>query len=202
MEFFTFMIIFVVGGTFLVLAMSFAWGNAVIAELDAKLRRIPDFTPMISYKSPTEQNGIALDLGREKIAIIPNRLTQRQHALEPLVYPFSDLIAVEVVRDGLSVVKTKRGSQLAGAAIGGVLLGPAGIIVGGLSGAKRQENKIEKLSLKLYTNHLVLPVQELVFCDLPRVGIDPKRAEHVIGELDQWYGRLRAIVERQNRVRN
>src|SRR5690606_29265007 len=89
----------------------------------------------------------------------------------------------------------QRGSQLAGAVAGGILLGPAGLIVGGLSGAKRQESKIEKLSLKLYTNDLMMPIQELFFLDYPGAGADPQQIQPILRDLDQWYGRLRVIVE-------
>lgn len=84
-----------------------------------------------------------------------------------------------------------------GAAVGGALLGPAGLLVGGLSGSQRQENKVQKLSIKLYTNDLISPVQELFFWDSGSQGIDPTQIKPIIQELDQWYRRLRIIVEQR-----
>lgn len=140
---------------------------------------------------------IAIDVEREKIAVLLNPLKIRQLEVKPSVYGFDDLIAVELVRDGASVTKTQRGSQMTGAAVGSLLLGPAGLIVGGLSGAKRQVSKIEKLSIKLYANDLITPVQELFFLDFPGTGADPQQIQPILRDLDQWYGRLRVIVERK-----
>lgn len=179
-------------------------GNAASAALSDRLKAIPDFSAEISYTPPAFKNAIALDLEREKIAVLIDPLRLRQLEWKPVVYSFSDLIAVEVIKDGSSVIKTQRGSQLAGAAIGGVLLGPAGLLVGGLSGGKTQQNKIEKLALKLYTNDLTMPVQEILFWNSPGVGVDPNQPgiQDAAKQLDQWYGRLRAIIEKQQRSKS
>lgn len=167
--------------------------------IDQRLQRIPDFTQSISYKSGQCDNAIAIDVQREKIAVITNPATSI--TLDPIVYCFSDLVAAEIVRDDASVTKTNRGSQVAGAEVGGVLLGPAGLLVGGLSASRRHEDKIRKLSLKLYSNNLMHPVQEVVFWDSGATGTDPKLLQPVLAELDQWYGRLRAILERKAQMR-
>lgn len=190
-----------IGAVILLMGLAIMHGNAVEAGLDEKLKAIPDFTPAVSYKSSICKNAIAIDIEREKIAVLLNPMKLKQLEVRPSVYGFSDLIAVELVRDGASVIKTQRGSQLAGAAAGGLLLGPAGLIVGGLSGSKRQASKIEKLSIKLYTNDLMMPVQELFFLDFPGTGADPKQIQPILRDLDQWYGRLRVIVESKKGTR-
>lgn len=200
MGFVTFMIVFTVGGSLLVMLLMLAHGSAVEEKLDKQLKAIPDFTPTVSYKSSVCKNAIAIDTQRELIAVLLNPLKIRSLEAKPSVYPFGDLLAVEVVRNDTSVVKTNRGSQAAGAAVGGVLLGPAGLLLGGLSASKRQEEKIQKLSVKLYTNDLVNPVQEVLFWDGGSVGVDPSQLQPILSDLDQWYGRLRVIIERQKRA--
>lgn len=182
-------------GLLVVFMLSVMPGNSAESRMEEQFNAMPDFTPSVSYKSSMCKNAIAIDIDREKIAVLLNPIKLRQLETKPSVYSFSDLMAVELVRDGASVIKTQRGSQLAGAAAGGLLLGPAGLIVGGLSGSKRQERKIEKLSIKLYTNDLVMPVQELFFLDYPGAGADPQQILPILRDLDQWYGRLRVIVE-------
>jgi hypothetical protein len=112
---------------------------------------------------------------------------------------FDDLIAVELVNGETSLHKTNRGSQVAGVAVGGLLLGPAGLIIGGLSGSGRQETRTRKLSIKIYTSDIFLPVHEVFFVDAPGTGVDTNAARQWLADADQWYGRLRAILE-QNRT--
>lgn len=195
MGFFWFVVISSIGGSALMMIFTLMHWGKVEAEFDRKFEAIPDFTPTLSYKSSMCKNAIAIDVEHEKIATLLNPARIQQFEIKPYVYKFDDLLAVELVRDGASIVKTQRGSQLAGAVAGGLLLGPAGLIVGGLSGSKRQVSKIEKLSIKLYTNNLMMPVQELFFLDSPGAGADPQQIQHILQDLDQWHGRLRAIVE-------
>lgn len=200
MDIVTFTIIVMIG-TFVVFAtLLIRSGNRIDSALDGKLNSIFDFTPTLSYKSTSSKNAIAIDIEREKIAVLLDTRKVGQCGAQPSVFGFDELLAVEVVRDDASVIKTQRGSQMAGAAVGSLLLGGAGLIVGGLSGSKRQESRIGKLSLKLYTNDLLMPVQEIFFLDLPGLGADPRHFEHVIHEMDQWYGRLRAIVETRKAI--
>lgn len=168
-------------------------------SLKERLNSAPDFTATITFASGDLKNAIALDTAREKIAVLLNpRLIMRFDAPSS-VYAFADLNAVEVVRDNTSVIKVDRGSQLKGAVLGGVLLGPTGLLLGGMSGSRQQESKIKKLALKLYTNDLMYPVREIIFWDSRGEGIDASRLQPYLRDFDQWYGRLRAIIERQKR---
>lgn len=160
--------------------------SATENKLSTKLSSIHQFTPSASYVSTISKHGIAIDIERRKIAIARTGL--------PTVIDFADIVAVELVRDNNSVHKTNRGSQFTGAAVGAVLLGPVGLIVGGLSGSKRQENKIKRLSLRLYTKNILSPIQEMVFIEAPG-GIDTHLLNDMIKTAELWYGRVRGIVE-------
>ena len=74
------------------------------------------------------------------------------------------------------------------------MLGPAGLIVGGLSGRQQNQNRIAKLSLKLYTNDLINPLQEVSFLDFPAPGADPQQVQPILRDFEQWHARIRAIV--------
>ena len=163
--------------------------------IDQRLQGIENFSADLIFKSGICDNAIALDRNRKRIAVVLNAIKTMSMSLEPIVYNFDELIAVEVIKDDMSVTKTNRGSQIASAAVGGILLGSAGLLLGGLSGSKRHESKISKLSLRLYTSDLAFPVQEIHFWDSGSNGVDPSSLQPVIAEMDQWYGRLRVIVE-------
>lgn len=183
--------------TLIVFGIGFAMSSrsqALEGRLEDIFNALPDFTPTMTYSSGMHKNVIAIDAERQKIAVILNPMKLRQLKVDPVVYRFADVVAVELVRDDSVLAKTNRGSQIAGAAIGGALAGGAGLIVGGLSGSTSQRRKIEKLSLKIYTNSLMYPFQEVFWWDSPGVGIDPANIQHISLDIENWYGRFRAIV--------
>jgi hypothetical protein len=111
------------------------------------------------------------------------------------VFRFDDLVAVDVVQNDSSRQVTNRKSQALGVAVGGVLLGPAGMLIGGLSGSKRIDTKVTKLALKITTNHLHTPVIEIpFFLDPSGQKIDSDEVRLATLALEQWVGRFQAIL--------
>lgn len=103
-------------------------------------------------------------------------------------YACTSVASVEVLRDGTSITSTNRGSQLMGAAIGEVLLGPLGLLIGGVSGSKRTVQKVSQIGLKIIVDDRVRPIYSIDFLRVPGAGANPKdklvkaaiqRAEHV-----------------------
>lgn len=82
--------------------------------------------------------GIAWD---RKLVVI------RDSAVEGDAMPFANIRSADIELDNVSITttttttSTNRGSQLAGGLIGGAALGPAGMIVGGLSGGSTSKAK-------------------------------------------------------------
>lgn len=77
--------------------------------------------------------------------------------------PWQSITKVEVERDGASLTTTNRGSQLAGVAVGNVLLGPMGLLIGGLTASKTTRERINELALKIVIDHPQRPVRKVVF---------------------------------------
>ena len=149
---------------------------------------LPNFQPAIIEDAGKMSIGLAIDPNSKQFALLPKKQP-------PKLYAFSDLVAVEVQKNGQSLETTNRGSQIAGAAVGAVLLGPLGLLVGGLSGSKKKVETVRELSLKLYLTDLRHPVTELVFF---KSSSNHKPTDFAVTEaakrLDEWYGRLRTIV--------
>lgn len=147
-----------------------------------------DFTAEVIHGSNFGKLGIAIDGTRRKFAIL-----QGDNA--PRIFDFSQLTAVEVFRDGSSLTTTNRGGQVAGAAVGAVLLGPAGLLLGGLTGSKRSIETITKLSLMIYVNDFIQPTYEVVFHQhLGSGGTKVSDLTYTINELNAWHGRMQAIL--------
>lgn len=158
-------------------------------EMERQIESLPAFSPALRFVQPDMALGLFLDPESCQFAIVRPKQS-------PRLYGFDQLVAVDVERDGTSLQMTNRGSQMMGAAVGGVLLGGLGLLIGGLTGTKRNEERVKRLSLKLFTSDLHTPVTEVVFFDMPQ-GVKPDSdliklsAQH----LDEWYGRFRTILQ-------
>ncbi|MCA1442356.1 hypothetical protein I6F07_19475 [Ensifer sp. IC4062] len=133
---------------------------------------------------------IALDPRGQRIAL-------SQSATPAKILSFRDLVAVEVLQNGASITKTNRGNQVAGAAVGALLLGPAGLLIGGLTGTKKSVQLVDKLSLKIYINDLVSPVHEVIFFNQPKSDPNSVLVKESAKLLDEWHGKLRTILHSQ-----
>ena len=92
------------------------------------------------------------------------------------VYNFDQIAAVEVVENGATVSQTNRGSQLAGAAIGGLVFGGLGALIGGTSGSTTTRQNVSSILLKVTVDDRYEPVHNIYFLKLGGSGIAPDHA--------------------------
>ena len=89
-------------------------------------------------------------------------------------YDFAQIASVEVVENGTTVTQTNRGSQLLGAAVGGLAFGAVGAVVGGLSGSSRSRGRLRGISLKVIVDDRLRPVHMICFLQSSdEKGLDP-----------------------------
>lgn len=89
---------------------------------------------------------------------------------ERAVVPFSGIIKAEVIQDGAQIVKTNRGSQALGVAVGAIALGGVGALIGGLSGSSTTRSGTKKLSLRVTVDSTSEPVHDIVFFESGSTG--------------------------------
>ena len=118
------------------------------------------------YRSPYDRGILALDHDGRRIAV--GKVGGYVEA------SWGDIAAVEIEKNGQSIVQTNRGAQVMGAAVGAVLLGPVGLLVGSLSGSKRQRERVNELSLKILVDYRQAPVHRITFFRMNGNGADPK----------------------------
>lgn len=132
------------------------------------------------YIAPFNQAVIALN--HEQRAIVLGTIAAHR------TYPWTSIASVDVIRDGSSITSTNRGSQLMGAAVGEVLLGPLGLLIGGVTGSKRTLQRVSQIGIKIIVDDRHTPIYTIDFLRVPGNGADPKnklvkdaaqRAEHV-----------------------
>ena len=117
--------------------------------VNQKLFEIENFTVSIKVDGFGGFYIFAIDEINEKVALI-TELFKR-------VVSFSDIIGVELIEDGNTVLKKSATRTIGGAIVGGALAGGAGTIVGGLSGNSKQKNKVSSVSVKILLRNLENP---------------------------------------------
>jgi hypothetical protein len=116
------------------------------------------------YNSPHDRGVLALD--HESKRIVVGKIT------DYVEHPWSDINSVEIEKNGQSIQQTNRGSQVMGAAVGALLLGPVGLLMGGVTGSKRQRERVNELGLKVVIDNREAPLHRVVFFRANGSGVD------------------------------
>ena len=99
----------------------------------------------------------------------------------------------------MQLAYANRGSQLAGVAVGGILLGGVGAVIGGLSGSKRSVNKVRKMILRFVTDDFTKPNHDIVLLDWIHdkegVSRDNLVYRQALEVAELWHSRVRAMMK-------
>ena len=85
------------------------------------------------------------------------------------IFNYSDIIEVSYEENGSQLYTKSAGRTVGGAIVGGVLLGGAGAVVGGLSGASKQNKEIKNMDIKILLRSTSRTSCVLHFKDVDRV---------------------------------
>ncbi|OJT57516.1 hypothetical protein BFP46_04345 [Bacillus licheniformis] len=110
----------------------------------------------------TPDNDMKLTLVEAEEKFVAHRLHKDQ-SLEEIAIPFNKIIEAEVTVDDNSVSKVSRGSQLAGAMVGGAVAGGIGAVIGGLSSDKVETKRFRKIALKIKLDDFKSPIFKIDF---------------------------------------
>jgi hypothetical protein len=159
------------------------------------------FIPTKSYISKNNKSGIEINENDKLIRIF---YLDQNEEIQSKIYPFSDLIESEVKIDNQSVLKTSRSSQLVGAAVGGVIAGGVGAIIGGLSGDKIKNEYIKNIDLCVKVNDFNTPLFKINFLsNVNEVGIENKKGfkkneklvQEALRDVEYWHSILNLIIK-------
>jgi hypothetical protein len=159
------------------------------AKKTAMVRSRTDFQASDVYVSPLDQNGLSIDSTTARLLLVQG---DKQH-----IVPASEIVSVEVMADDTSLVKTNRGSQVAGAAVGGLLLGPVGLLLGGLTGSTRSEGRVKRLVLRIVTTDFARPNHDILLYKSASNKGDVKNSillKEPIRIAETWHSRVTVLI--------
>lgn len=145
------------------------------------------------YKSAHDRGILALDHVGKRIAV--------GTVVSHVERPWSDISSVEIERNGQPIIQTDRGAQVMGAAVGAVLLGPLGLLVGSFSGSKRQKERGNELSLKVLIDDRTAPIHRITFFRMKGNGLDAKSRMlgTPAGKLEHFHALIANAIREDNR---
>lgn len=143
---------------------------------------------VIGYDGNT---GLSIDEQRRMVCLVDHR----QQILTHLVVSYNDLLSSELFEDGVIVTRTVRSSQIGGAVIGGLALGGAGMIIGGLSGKTKTSGKVKRIDLRLIINDTQNPLHDVNFLnrEIEKGGFFYKK---VMQQARYWHGLIEVLIKR------
>lgn len=149
-----------------------------------------------SFSLPNK-NGIKVDALNKNIYLLkPStnfiKILKQQH--EEIVLNYNQLLSSEIFQDGSSVIKTNRTSQIGGALLGNILIGPIGLLIGGLTGSKTQANKVHKIDLRIVVNDIKNPTHIINFLD-SETNISSFTYKNAIEKARKWQDLLSVIIK-------
>lgn len=113
--------------------------------------------------------------------------------------PYASIMSVEVEEDGTVISSASRGSQLAGAAVGGLLLGGVGAVVGAMTGARKEKRQINRVDFKVTIEDVANPIFRVTLQNLPSPS-DGSVYKMTCLQTSEWQGRLEAVMRQASRV--
>ncbi len=194
-----FWLIVIVGAFFSIAISSVPYtkpeNNMQKKNLRLKLRVMDNFDATQKVESWGSTHTIAIDEKRKKISFCSTGETWK--TTKCMIYNYRDILEVEILEDGRSIIKTSRSSQLGGALVGGMLFGELGAVVGGLSGSKYETGETRTIILKILVNDMKSPMQTLYLYDnIIGAGIDVNSKTHkeVIMEARKWHSLISVLI--------
>ena len=185
MEYFVFLLFVALAGIVLAVIVMVKKSRTKKA-MSAELKNLPNFSVTQEVIGEDANTGFAFDETLNRICLINGYGS----FIETRIMEYSDILSVELFEDGVSMTKTSRGSQLGGALLGGVVFGPLGAVIGGLSGSKKSEDKVKRLDLRMAVNDTANPVHDVNF-----LNIEVKKSSMIYKAARNNAGHWSAIIE-------
>ncbi len=158
-------------------------------ELEKKIKKSHFFNATKKISNYNNSQMMAIDERRQKINFINLKNKTKS-------WNFKDILEVELLENGKSIITTSGASMVGRAIVGGIALGGLGAAVGGVTSKKEQEDVITEISLKFIINNINNSIFIFTFFQSD-TGIKKDSPEYIkwTEEARKWYGILKVIIK-------
>lgn len=180
-----------------------AWGSCLVfaafgliglsrSKRDKEIATRPDFSA--KYKFEKKGRFIAVDPVSRKLALWSGDKLR--------FFDGNDVVSVNVEKDGQTYSTSQHGLNVSvlGGTLGALLAGPAGMIIGGVSGASsvtRSHETVSRLALSLTVNDPDDPLFELpFFLSSKPTAAGSTQVKAAAKEMGVWLARLKTLSHR------
>jgi hypothetical protein len=101
----------------------------------------------------------------------------------------------EIEINETAVQVTSLSSQAVRGVAGAVLLGPAGLLIGALTGKKNSKQYLSKLSLKIEVDDIQNPIHRVIFYDDKKLSLDEVDSKEWAKDAERWVKRISKIIK-------
>lgn len=148
-----------------------------------------------SYITQDFLSGIAINTDNDKIAILTRPNNKSKFQLDEI--NFSDILESKVLEDNLTITSSSKGGLIGGAAVGGMIAGGVGAIIGGLSGNKVSSDSVLSMTLEIVVNDLSNPLHEIKFLYSPTpIKKNTVFYKQTHSDINKWYKILTVVMKR------
>ncbi|MDI9863980.1 hypothetical protein QM480_06575 [Flectobacillus sp. DC10W] len=175
---------------FLIVVVGGASSKHQTDKLQAEIKKLSDLGIHFSRQSHVSNSlFIALDHLTKKLVIIQ----LINGSAFTTILNFDEIYDCEVSKNGTMIYKKSATRTIGGALIGGALSGGVGAIVGGLSGASKAQEKIDKIELKIITKDITKNSVWITFYDSKKdLGM---MQETMLREAETWKDTVSLIID-------
>ncbi|MBX3562837.1 MAG: hypothetical protein KF780_13615 [Sphingomonas sp.] len=168
------------------------------ARISEGMRRLTELGSVDSYASGFDGSCLGIDWDKRQIfaGITPDIQN----------YDFNLLQRAEIDIDGVTVTttesttKTRRGAQIAGAAVGGIAFGPVGLLVGGFTGGNKMaassldKRFVNSITIVMHFRDRAHPIQSVTFFKWEMSGKGVAHNAPILKDVVQKANRYHALL--------
>lgn len=157
----------------------------------------------ITYTTLSKNHALHIDRNKKRLSVLtnihPHSRTFNHYGkydYKDRIILFKNVLETRIVENGATVTKTSRTSQIGGAALGGLLAGNVGAMIGGLSGKKTSENEVSSLELVIIVNSFDDPIIRIpFFAARSSVPKTDKEYQTAFNDIQKWNTLLGTLIK-------